>query len=175
MALTPMSQVVAIAEGGGGRITLPHSWGNADAAAMLVCRLFTDAVFSSDIYAIQTIVNRIDGGVPNDESQEDYRTLFGDCIAKVLASTSGDQLKVKPDDTVMDALCKSLYDMAVRDIYRDNEGRPRKPGTEAKRERDSAMRMILERTGGRKTKVEREHVAELVESADWISALPSGD
>jgi hypothetical protein len=48
----------------------------------------------------------------------------------------------------------------------------RRPSTDRKQERDAALRMVLERTGGRKTMVAASEVREEVEDADWISALP---
>jgi hypothetical protein len=90
-----------------------------------------------------------------------------------MSLTDGERLKVKPDDTVMMALCKALYALSVQDIYWDSErGRMRRPSTDKKQERDSALRMVLERTGGRKTLVATREVREEVEEADWISALP---
>ena len=44
----------------------------------------------------------------------------------------------------------------------------------AKQERDAALRIILERLGGRKTLTVANKAREDLEQADWISALPSG-
>lgn len=167
-----MGEAVLIAEGGHPKIGIPYGFRDSTATAFLVARLFNDAVFNSDIYAIQTIVNRIDGTPPADEDIGDYRTLFGDCIQEVLDSNDADKLTVYPKDTVMMALCKSLYDMAVRDIYHDPNGKPIKPTAEVKRERDSAMRMILERVGGRRTRTGSVKERLEVESAGWIAELP---
>jgi hypothetical protein len=88
---------------------------------------------------------------------------------------SGNQLKLLPDDTVMMALCKALYALSVQDIYWDDErGKMRRPSIDKKQERDAALRMVLERTGGRKTLVVAHEVKEEVETADWISELPAG-
>ena len=48
----------------------------------------------------------------------------------------------------------------------------RRPSTDRKQERDVALRMVLERTGGRKTLVATREVKEAIEDADWVSALP---
>lgn len=150
-----------------------HS-GSKNAAMYLVCRLFTDAIFSNDIRAIQLIVNRLDGGLPKDVEVGDYQTQFSDCLREVMQMTSGDQMSLKPDDTVMMGLCKSLYALSVQDIYWNEEtGKMRRPSSDKKQERDSALRMVLERTGGRKTLVVATKEQEQFEDADWISALPS--
>ena len=147
--------------------------GSRNAAEYLVCRMFTDAIFSQDIRAMQLIINRVDGGLPKDVEVDDYRTQFSDCINRVMSMTSGDQLKLLPDDTVMMALCKSLYALATQDIYWDSErGKMRRPSTDKKQERDAALRMVLERAGGRKTMVAVHEAKEDIEEADWVSALP---
>lgn len=171
MANQPMLEVVTLAEGNNAKIGFPY--GVKNAAKFLVGRLFTDAVFNQDIRAIQLIINRIDGGLPKDTEIDDYQTLFGDCLAQVMETTDGTQLKVMPNDTVMMAMCKSLYAMAVNDIYYDEERqRKRRPTDAEKKERDAALRMVLERTGGRKTlssaNVEKK---EELEVAPWIAQL----
>lgn len=148
--------------------------GSENAATYLVCRLFTDAIFSNDIRAIQLIINRVDGGLPKDVEIDDYSTQFSDCLNKVMRMTSGSQLRLSPDDTVMMGLCKSLYALSTQDIYWDEQrGRMRRPSTDKKQERDAALRMVLERTGGRKTLVVESRERQDLQDADWIAALPS--
>lgn len=167
-----MGEVVTIAEGRRPRVGFPKS-NEANAATYLVARLFTDAVFNQDIRSIMTIINRIDGGLPKDVDKENYQTEFGDCINELLTMKEVERLKVMPDDSVMMAMCKSLYDLAVQDIYWDgNKGRMRKPTTEDKNSRDTAMRIILERAGGRKTVTPVVEQKEELETADWIKNLP---
>lgn len=137
------------------------------ASQYLVSRLFTDAVFNQDIRAIQLIINRIDGGLPKDCEIDDYQTLFGDGIKQVLNLSDTERLKVVPTDTVMMALCKSLYDLAVQDIYSQCKG---KPSTDKKNERDTALRMVMERAGGRRTTPRVQELPEDVESATWLTA-----
>jgi hypothetical protein len=168
-----------------------NEWGNPrigaindspNAKSYLTSQMYTDAVFNQDIRVIQTIINRIDGGLPKDSDVEHYQTLFGDCMNEVLQLTSGEQLKVLPSDTVMMALCKSLYDIATTDIYHeiksDKNGnkwsRRINPSTEKKQARDSALRLVLERAGGRKTATPSAPPnLGRIEVADWIkSALP---
>lgn len=170
MAHQKLKDVVMMTEGIKPNVGLPY--GEANAAKLLVGRLYTDAIFSQDIRAIQLIINRIDGGLPKDTEIEDYQTLFGDCLSQVMQSTKGEQLKFYPDDTVMMALCKSLYDMAVEDIYWDYKKKKPKTPTEAqKKERDTALRMVLERAGGRKTLSSKPQELEEIEVAPWIAQL----
>lgn len=181
MAHLPMAQAVYLSEYGVPRISIT-SGGPGDATSHLCAQMFTDAVFNSDIRVIQTIINRIDGGLPKDTEVGDYQTLFGDCMNQVLEMSTADQVKVKPEDTVMMALCKSLFDIAQRDIYNEVRGddhgnkwsRKRKPSTEEKQARDSAMRLILERAGGRKTAIPKQAgPRDDVTMAPWIiEALP---
>lgn len=170
MAQMRMGDVVRISEGVNPEIGFPH--GAYNAARFLVARLFTDAVFNSDVRAMQLIINRVDGGLPRDVDVNRYRTLFGDCMQQVVSCTDGTQLKVLPDDTVMMAMCKSLYDMAVRDIYVNPEtGRKRRPTDSEKKERDAAMKIVLDRCGGRRTLESVEVEKEDVEVAPWIAQL----
>ena len=171
LANCKMGDVVSIAEGN--RIMIGMADGD-NAADFLVSRLFTDAVFSQDIRSIQLIVNRVDGGLPKDVDVDKYRTEFGDCLNEIMSMTRQEQLMVEPDDTVMMALCKSLYMIATQDIYWDSEKlKSKHPSDSVKKERDAAMRMVLDRTGGRKTLAALPQVGEDVEVAGWIAELPA--
>lgn len=151
-------------------VSLPH--GCETAADYLVCRMFTDAIFNEDIRTIQLIINRIDGGLPSDEDMDSYSTQFSDCFNEIMQMTSDRQTQLLPDDTVMMALCKALYALSVQDIYWDEEKqRKRRPSTDKKQERDNALRMVLERTGGRKTKVKQQQQQEQIDEADWVKNL----
>lgn len=173
MAHRKMGDVVFIAEGKRPGIGFP-TCNKQNASLYLVCRLFTDAVFNQDIRSIQLIINRIDGGLPKDTEVAVFKTEFGDCLNEVMSMDEGEQLKVVPEDTVMMALCKSLYSLAVQDIYWDEDNqRPRRPSVDKKQERDSALRMVLERSGGRKTTAPVVKEIEDVEEADWIKSLPN--
>jgi hypothetical protein len=181
MAHLQMGQVVYKNEYGIPRVG-NDACADHDAKAYLSSQMFTDAVFNQDIRVIQTIINRIDGGLPKDVEVAEYQTLFGDCMTEVLGMASHLQLKVMPEDTVMMALCKSLYDIASADIYHEIKSdkygnhwsKKINPSTEKKQARDSALRLVLERAGGRRTATPA-RVAELgrVIIAPWITqALP---
>ena len=164
-----MADVVSIAEGNRFMIGMVSG---RNAADFLVSRLFTDAVFSQDIRSIQLIINRIDGGLPKDTDVERYQTEFGDCLNAIMKMEDSRQAMVEPDDTVMMALCKSLYQLATQDIYWNSEKCcKRRPTDSVKKERDAAMRMVLERTGGRKTLSSIPQQKDEVEIAGWIENL----
>lgn len=164
-----IGDVVAIAEGN--RFMIGMATGE-NAADYLVSRLYTDAIFSQDIRCIQLIINRIDGGLPKDTEVAMYQTEFGDCLNEIMEMTRLQQTKIEPEDTVMMALCKSLFQLATQDIYWDPEKlRKRRPNDTMKKERDAAMRMVLERTGGRKTLSSIPVETEDVEIAPWIAQL----
>jgi hypothetical protein len=164
-----LGDVVSISEGN--RISIGRATGR-NAADFLVSRLYTDAIFSQDIRCIQLIINRIDGGLPKDTDIAMYQTEFGDCLNAVLDMDRSEQTMVGPGDTVMMALCKSLFQIATQDIYWDyDKKKSRRPSDTVKKERDAAMRMILERTGGRKTLSSVPNHAEEVEIAGWIEDL----
>ena len=176
MANMLLSDVVMNSEGIG-RVRFP--FGERNAAMYLVSRLFTDAVFNQDIRAIQLIINRIDGNLPKDTEVSTYQTMFGDCLNEVMSMENGEQLKLMPTDTVMMALCKSLYDIAAHDIYhaidrKTGAIKDHKPTDAEKKERDAALRMVLERVGGRKTKSLVQAEKEEVEVASWIAELGEG-
>ena len=102
--------------------------------------------------------------------------MFGDCIDEILKLDNATQLTVLPEDTVMMAMCKSLYAIATEDIYHkaDPSGcyRDVHPSDTKKRDRDAAMRIILERSGGRKTLIAPEPEAKEYVDAPWIAELP---
>jgi hypothetical protein len=179
-----MGKVAYRSEYGTPRIGVDNG-NRCDATTHLASQMFTDAVFNRDIRMIQMIITRIDGGLPKDTEVEEYQTLFGDCMNAVLGLGDGEKLKVLPTDTVMMALCKSLYDIAAEDIYHEVKAdangnrwaRSRRPSTEAKKDRDAALRLITERAGGRKTAIPKTpELQDAVVSASWIpqSSLPQG-
>lgn len=140
----------------------------------LVARLFTDAIFNQDVRSVATLIQRIDGGLPKDVDADQYKTEFALTLRELLNFEEAERLTLMPEDTVLMALCKVLYDIAVEDIYWDYEkNRPRKPTDTKKQLRDNAMRIILERAGGRKTLVVKPIEHEAVALAPWVQkALP---
>lgn len=174
MARSKMGQVVRMAD------TVPRAefpTGARCAAQHLVSRMFTDAIFSQDIRTIEVIINRIDGGNPRDDQMSSLQTLFGDAINRILEIEDPHELKVTPDDSVMDALCKSLYDLAAQDIYHeeDEEGniKNKRPSAETKKSHEAALRIVIERSQGRKTTPTLVEELPEIKKADWLLSLDS--
>lgn len=141
--------------------------------------MFTDAIFSQDIRTIELIINRIDGGNPRDDQVASMQTLFGDSINEVLDIEDPTLLRVTPDDTVMMALCKALYDLAAQDIYHqtDEDGNihNKKPSAEVKKSHEAALRIVIERSQGRKTTPVLVEEKAQIGTADWLLSLQPGD
>lgn len=173
MSNLTIGECMAIVEGVHQVIRWPSRY-DENAAAFFVSRLFTDAIFNQDVRAIATIIQRVDGGLPKDIDVALIRTEFSDCVNELMEYDHISRTKIFPSDTIMMCLAKSLYDLAVEDIYWDEEeGRPKKPSDTKKQLRDNARRIILERAGGRKTLKPREVEVEQVELSPWIvEALP---
>lgn len=177
MAKSKMGSVVRMAD------TVPRAeypTGAKTAAQHLVSRMFTDAIFSQDIRTIELIINRIDGNNPRDDQMSSMQTLFGDTLNEILQIENPTELRVTPEDTVMSALCKALYDLAASDIYHEvdketGEVRTRKPSTEAKKSHEAALRIVIERSQGRKTTSTLIEEAPEIGEADWLLSLNSPD
>lgn len=139
--------------------------------------MFTDAIFAQDIRTIEVIINRIDGGNPRDDQMSSLQTLFGDAINRILEIEDPRELTVTPDDSVMDALCKSLYDLAAQDIYHeeDEDGniKPKRPSAETKKSHEAALRIVIERSQGRKTTPTLVEELPEIKKADWLLSLDS--
>ena len=172
MARSKMGNVVRMAD------TIPRAEypnGAKTAGQHLVSRMFTDAIFAQDIRTIELIINRIDGGNPRDDQMSSLQTLFGDTINRILEIENPSDLRVTPEDTVMDALCKSLYDLAVQDIYHeeDDEGniKSKRPSAETKKSHEAALRIVIERSQGRKSTPTLVEELPEIKEADWLLSL----
>ena len=71
MANARLSDVVQMSEGMRPHIGPESRPGTKNAAAYLVCRLFTDAIFSQDVLAIQLIINRGGAALPTHDEVDD--------------------------------------------------------------------------------------------------------
>ena len=110
--------------------------------AYVVNSLIFNAVFELDVDLIKTIVTRIDGLVPEENKRDGYANILGDALDVVLSYETAEQSKVTQDDTAIIAMAKVLVVKAASSV-----------GTNymARKERNLAAQMVLERTGGRKT------------------------
>lgn len=127
-------------------------------------RMICNAVFEADVELIQTLVTRIDGTIPAEGNQGNYATAFGDAIDEVLEMDIGDQMNVLPEDTPILAMAKAVIFTATNRVGANVAKR---------KERNLATKMILERTGGRKTSPTPLQIETVYVQPDWMG-LPEG-
>lgn len=113
----------------------------ANTRAYVVNSLIFNAVFELDVDLIKTLITRIDGLVPDENKREGYANILGDALDEVLSYETAEQNKVTESDTAIIAMAKVLVVKAASPV-----------GTNymARKERNLAAQMVLERTGGRK-------------------------
>lgn len=109
--------------------------------AFVVNSLIFNAVFEMDVDLIKTIITRIDGLVPEENKREGYANILGDALDTVLEYDEASKNMVTNDDTAIIAIAKVLIAKAVK---------PAGSNYMARKERNLAAQMVLERTGGRK-------------------------
>ena len=143
------------------------SYENAlNAKAYWTNALFVDAVFNKNISAIDLIATRVDGLVPAEGDRYKYANILGEAISDIMAYDSAkDIMTLYPDDPCIIALAKAVYAISVQDAG-NNYGK--------KKDKQKAMEMILERTGGRKTGPAKNLLETKYVEPAW-SRLPEGD
>lgn len=109
--------------------------------AFVVNSLIFNAVFEMDVDLIKTIITRIDGLVPEENKREGYANILGDALDTVLEYDEASKSMVTNDDTAIIAIAKVLIAKAVKSTGSNYM---------ARKERNLAAQMVLERTGGRK-------------------------
>lgn len=136
-----------------------------NAKALFVAHLIFDAVFNYDIQSLKQIIQRVDGGVPEARKRQHYANIFGDALEDVLKYRKED-MKVQPDDYVIIAMAKVVVYVSMSN-----------PGNNAQKRKDKqdAISMILERTGGRKNEPTKELITTNYVEPDWLQGLPSGE
>ena len=140
--------------------------GAPNARAYWTHALFIDAVFNKNINAIDLIATRVDGLVPAEGERYKYANLLGDAIADVMSYESAkDIMTLYPEDPCIIALAKAIYAISVQDAG-NNYGK--------KKDKQKAMEMILERTGGRKTEPTKNLLETRYVEPEWAK-LPKGE
>ena len=130
-----------------------------DARSFTVNSMIFNAVFEMDVDLIKTITTRVDGTVPNEGERGGYANLLGDAIEDVLSYTSKDMITITPEDPPIIAMAKVLVYVSTKQA-----------GTNymARKERNLASQMILERTGGRKVSPTRPALETKYVEPDWM-------
>lgn len=146
--------------------------------AVFLAHTVFDACVGPDIGLIAEMVKRIDGANPNTDDVDISSRTYADALEDVLdyetverLITTDDGIKtfrdmnfvIAPEDPVIIALAKATVYVAVM---------PAKNAT-ARKDRQRAVQMILDRIGGQKTRPER--MQETVEyvAPEWLG-LPEG-
>jgi len=134
--------------------------GAGNARTYLAASMVFNAIFEKDVGAIASIVNRVDGTVPNEDEREGYANYFGDAIEDVLDYTQNEQILVSPLDPCIIGLAKAVVYVAYA---------PCGKNPAARKERQKAMDMVLGRTGGRKTQPTRPAIETTYVRPEWMS------
>lgn len=129
--------------------------------------LVYDAINELDVGAIEQIIKRVDGAVPDERDRDQYANLIGDALEDVLDQETIYELCVqRPTDPTIITLAKALYIISTRPCGKDPQKR---------RDRSKAMEIIFQRTGGRKNIPVKEIIEHRFVDADWMASLPSGE
>jgi hypothetical protein len=131
--------------------------------AYFVAGLIFNACFEKDILAINQIIYRLDGTVPDEGSRDNYANLIGDAIDDVMEYDKADQMTINPDDPTIIALAKTIIFIATSS-----------PGTNYAMRKDKAMatEIVLTRTGGRKIQPTRHRIETKYKEPSWMKGLP---
>lgn len=112
------------------------------------CIWGSDGKYNPDISCIKTIIKRIDGTVPDKETRDGYANLIGDAIEDVLDYENDPRaMVIQADDLAIVALAKVIVNVANRDVGKN---------IQARKDRATAIDIILERTGGKQTEPVKE-------------------
>ncbi|MCF0108476.1 MAG: hypothetical protein HUJ59_05730, partial [Bacilli bacterium] len=138
-----------------------------------LCDLLTDAMFSvkkkiglwPDINLILTIVHRIDGTVPEEETRESYANLFGDALEEVMQLPDDKQSNPGFHEPILTALAKATIMIARAPAYNAGE----------RKEKAAAVDLIFNRMEGRKSGPVKAQLEERYISADWRKKLEKGE
>ena len=131
-------------------------------AATLISR----AIYDRDMGAISQIVTRIDGTVPESKERSSFAKIMGDALNDVLDYTDIEEMTIFPDDPVIIALAKVVIWISVSE-----------PGNNfsKKKEKQQAIEMVLQRTGGRKSEPTRNLLDTKFVEPDWMRGLTDGN
>lgn len=130
-----------------------------NARGYFVANVIWTAVFDLDISLISEIVKRIDGLAPSKGDNHGYSEIFGDALLDVLDYERADQMRVYPDDPAIIALAKATVAIANADAGRNMQ---------ARKDRQKAVQMILDRTEGRRSEPARPVEETVYEAPAWL-------
>lgn len=124
-----------------------------------VLSMIYNAVFEADVDLIRTIIQRVDGTVPDEDKRNGYANIMGAALEDVLSYDHAAMLNVVPEDPPIIAMAKALVFIGTQ---------PCGSNYAKRKERNLAAQMILDRCGGRKVQPTRlEAQIEYVEP-EWM-------
>jgi hypothetical protein len=124
-----------------------------------IARLIKDALLDMDITTIQTIVNRIDGLVPDKHNRSEYANYMGSALDDVMGMSDERMLAIMPDEPAIISLAKVVVYISMS-----------KPGNniQMRKAKNQAIDMILTRCGGRVPEPVKEAFEVRFEDPDWM-------
>lgn len=133
--------------------------------AYVVNALICNAVFELDVDLIKTIVTRIDGLVPDENKRDGYANILGDALENVLSYDTAEQVVTESDPAII-AMAKVLVVKA---------GSLAGTNYMARKERNLAAQMVLERTGGRKIGPTKPAIETKYVEPEWMRLAGGAD
>lgn len=134
-----------------------------NARSYFVSNVIFQAVFDLDVGLISEIVKRIDGLAPSKGDVHGYSEIFSDALLDVLDYEHAEQVTVFPDDPAIVALAKATLAIANANVGKSMQ---------ARKDRQKAVQMILDRTEGRRSEPARQVEEVVYEDPEWLG-LPS--
>lgn len=131
--------------------------------AYFVAKLCFDAIFDKDMQLVKQIISRVDGGVPDASKRKHYANIFGDALEDVLSYDKQQQVSIQWEDYVIIALAKVVVWTSCC-----NPGK----NVQLRKNKQEAIQIILERTGGRKSEPTKQLVTTNYVDPDWLKGLP---
>lgn len=129
------------------------------ARTAFVCGTICNAVLDLDIGLIAEIVKRIDGAAPAKGDIDNYSNIFSDALADVLEYDQADQVRIFPSDPPIIALAKATVVISMADPGKN---------VQARKDRQRAVAMILDRVEGRQSEPERVKEIKEYSAPDWL-------
>lgn len=149
-----MGNVVKGAEAEGNYRSL---WGRA---------LISNAVFDKDIGLCRSIIQRIDGTVPEENKRDGYANIVGDALQDIMDMPLTATNTVLPSDPPIIAIAKVIYYVSIA---------PTGQNPQKIKQRQLAVDIVFERCGGKKTAPTKPLLETKYEDPAWLSPGETDD
>lgn len=122
-----------------------------------------DAIALMDIRQIQTVIQRLDGGVPTKENRDKYANYLGSFLEDVSKLPVYETKQLRLEDPVYLCLAKAIYHISLMN--------PQNP--QQQRDKNTATEIIFDRCGGRVSEPVKELVDVTYTQPKWMKkSLP---